>query len=92
MELILVTDELYKISYKYVVYYIPNEDKGEQKGRMFITVDASVLGIPLIASGYVDFYKDKPLSYAILDLLKQNGFQANYSGESNYSMYLNAIM
>lgn len=92
VELILVTDELYKISYKYVVYYIPNEDKGEQKGRMFITVDASVLGIPLIASGYVDFYKDKPLSYAILDLLKQNGFQANYSGESNYSMYLNAIM
>lgn len=92
IELVLVTDELYKISYKYVVYYIPTEDKGEKKGRMFITMDASVIGIPLIVSGYVDFYKDKPLSYAILDVLKQNGFQANYSGESNYSMYLSAII
>ena len=92
IELVLVTDELYKVSYKYVVYYIPNEDKGEKKGRMFISMDASVIGMGLIVSGYVDFYKDKPLSYAVLDLLKQNGFQANYTGESNYSMYLSAVM
>ena len=92
IELVLVTDELYKIVYKYVVYYIPTEDKGEKIGRMFITMDASVIGIPILVSGYVDFYKDKPLSYAVLDLLKQNGFQASYTGESNYSMYLSAII
>lgn len=92
IELSLVTDELYKISYKYVVYYIPSEDKGEKKGKMFIQIDASVIGVPLVVSGYVDFYKDKPLSYAVLDLLKQHGYQASYTGESNYSMYLSSII
>jgi hypothetical protein len=92
IDLVIVTDELYEIHYKYEVYYIPEEASDEPIGSIYISVDASSIGIPQLAAGYVDIYEDQPLSYAVLDFLKQHGYKVSYRGQSNYAMYLSAII
>lgn len=92
IDLVLVTDELYEIDYQYKVYYIPQDLPEEPIGSIYLSIDASAIGLPMLAAGYVEIYQDEPLSYAVLELLKQHGFQVVYSGESNYAMYLQAII
>ena len=92
IDVTLVTDELYNISYQYKVYYIPQEASDEPIGSIYISVDAAVLGLNNLAAGYVDIYEGEPLSYAVLELLRQHGYQVAYTGESNYAMYLQAII
>lgn len=92
IDLVLLTDELYEIHYQYKVYYIPQDVSPEPLGTIYLSVDASSIGLPGIAAGYIDIYPNEPLSYAVLDLLKQHGYQTAYTGQSNYSMYLQAII
>ncbi|MGI6169832.1 MAG: hypothetical protein ACOYI4_09080 [Christensenellales bacterium] len=88
----LVTDDIHEVTYEYKLYYVPADIPDEPIGKIYISVDASVIGLPNLAGGYVDIYPDQPLSYAVLEFLKQYGYQAAYKGQSNYSMYLEAII
>lgn len=92
IDLVIVTDELYEIHYKYEVYYIPKEASDKPIGSIYISVDASSIGMPQLAAGYVNIYEDQPLSYAVIEFLQQHGYKVSYRGQSNYAMYLAAII
>ncbi|MBC5648135.1 hypothetical protein [Christensenella tenuis] len=92
VELVLVTDELYEITYRYEVYYIPQPSTGEPIGSIYVSVDASVIGLSGIAAGYVDIYEGDSLGTAVRRLLEQHGYQVSMKGESNYAMYIEAII
>lgn len=104
INVVLVTDEGYRVPFEYEIFYIPpiegvpqpsppaGSTPIENIGSIFITVDAAVLGIPFITGGDVDINKDEPLSFAVLRLLQQSGYQAVFDGTYSTAMYLRQII
>ena len=73
-----------------VVYEFANE--GDVIGKATVNVDATVIGLGVIASGAkCDIKQDEPASVVIVEALEEYGFTAEYTGTPKSGFYLKGI-
>jgi len=67
-------------------------DSGDQIGTASITIDATTLGLGIIASEFeYQIKQDVPASYAVMEALEYYGFEGDYSGSLDVGFYLKSI-
>lgn len=75
----------YEVIYEFV-------DSGDVIGKATINVDATTLGLGVIASGYqYEIKQDEPASAAVIAALEEYGFTPGYSGSAEVGFYLKSI-
>lgn len=66
-------------------------DEGEVTGQARVVVDATTVGIGILADETVDIIQGKPASYTLLAALDQMDFEYEYAGTEMIGFYIRSI-
>lgn len=73
-----------------VIYEFADED--QEIGTATVNIDATTLGLGVIASGFkYEIKQDEPASAAVLAAMDEYGFKAGYSGTAKAGFYLRSL-
>ena len=66
-------------------------DEGEVIGQVRVVVDATTVGVGIVADEKVDIIQGKPASYTLLAALKQMNFEYEFAGTEMIGFYIRSI-
>lgn len=70
-------------------HYVPN---GEANGRVTVRVDATTLGLGILAEETLTVHEGDTAAELLLALLEEYGYEADYSGTPKLNFYLRRIL
>ena len=76
--------EVYNVTYR-------STDEGEVIGQVRVVVDATTVGVGIVADEKVDIIQGKPASYTLLAALEQMNFEYEFAGTEMIGFYIRSI-
>lgn len=76
--------QVYNVTYR-------SNDEGEVIGQVRVVVDATTVGVGIVADEKVDLIQGKPASYTLLAALEQMNFEYEFAGTEMIGFYIRSI-